>query len=163
MHYTASKSLRAGAFTLAETIISATILSTAMVAVVGLLSSGLSIAQKNSGATVAPVLAKRVVAEILLEKTGYVKTGLATTEPRVVKLYDAALRPVTQAGNSDNEKTYQEGSTTFEASFLVTWKMEDLTDELGPGMQALTVSVESPASGPAKNRRTFTYATLLHL
>jgi type II secretory pathway pseudopilin PulG len=152
-------------FTLAETLIAATIVSTSLVTVIGLLSSGLSLSQKNSGATVAPVLAKRVVAEILMENAACTRAVPATTmvQPRVVKLYDAALRPVSQSANGNSETTYQQGSAIMNASFLVTWTMVDRAADLGTGMKSLTVFVESPAGRPAKTRQSFTYATLLHL
>ena len=90
------------AFTLAETLIASAIVSTALLGVIGLLSSDLNLARKNTTSSVAPTLAKRVAAEVALENA---KTSLAATVvpplAHPLKLYDAALRPVTQpAGTS---------------------------------------------------------------
>ncbi|TLD70984.1 hypothetical protein FEM03_08675 [Phragmitibacter flavus] len=152
-HQPGSHRARRSGFTLTETLITATIVSSALLTVIGLFSTGLNIGRDSTQTTAASLLARRIAEEAALA---------ITTAPIDVPLtgtgtYTSSLTPI----ESDPGAT----SNPTQAAYIANWQTNDDSGNpdspLAPGVQLLVVTVESPASVPAANRKIYRYATLV--
>lgn len=165
-------------FTLTETLLSATLVAGALLTVVGLFSTSLGISRTSSKTTAASLLAKRV-GEDLRSQLESSASSLATipnltltsgenNPPLPVALFSSDLTPIdlASAGAATAELTtaqdeYINGFNKLEASHLATWFIKDRED-IATGCKLLVVTIESPAANPAKLRKVWHYATLIH-
>lgn len=144
-------------FTLSETLIAATVVSTAMIAVIGLLSTGLNLGRESTNTTSATILARRIAEDVAVQPVS--AAAPLGTGTQNVQLFDTSLQPLSTTGASA-QSAYQDGSPDLAAAYVATWELLPRTD-LGDNMSALIVTVESPAALAQDKRKTFRYATLL--
>jgi hypothetical protein len=143
-----------GGFTLAETVLSATIASSALITALSLMVSGVD-ATKDSHREVASVLLARRVAGEIQRIADKKDTSLH------VEVYDVAQQPLAKSDNANwSEADYAVGAPQFQASYLVSWQLTPPSAS-DPQVAGVKITVESPASAPKGNRHTYTYATLL--
>lgn len=145
---------KSGGFTLAETVLSATIASSALITALSLMASGVS-ATKDSHREVASVLLARRV-------TGEIQRQADRNDASLhVQVYDVAQQPLAKSENANwSEADYAAGASLFQASYLVSWQLTPPAAN-EPQVAGVKITVEAPASARKENRHTYTYATLL--
>ncbi len=149
-----SSRITSGGFTLAETVLSATIASSALITALSLMVSGVS-ATKDSHREIASVLLARRVAGEIQRQADRKNASLH------VQVYDVAQQPVAKTDNSGwSEADYTKGAAQFQASYLVSWQLTPPAAN-EPQVAAVKITVETPASATRENRHSYTYATLL--
>lgn len=155
----------AGGFSLVETILAMGITSTALLAVLGLLSTTLGGARDSRTETAAGMLVRRAVAEaralpaIVSEASGEVEAEIT--------LLDEALQPLlsTRQDPAQARAVYKDGSRDLRAAHIVQLRRMPLPDpadplQTVPGVARYVITVESPANAPEGRRRVHRYVTL---
>lgn len=139
-------------FTLVETTVSAGIISTALIAVLGLFSASMSTSRDTRDMVGANLLARRMAAEAT-------RADLMQNREVVVAAFDQALNLLeTSAAHAEVEGWYEAGAPVARAALIV--RMERIQPETGIiAAPRLVISVESPASAPAGRRKTHRYVT----
>ena len=140
---------RAG-FTLVESVVSAGIISSALLTVLGLLSSSMTTARDTRHQAAANILAEQLANRII-------HTAAAPAGGEVVEIYDLSLNRV-DSGTS--EALYSTGTNMPQAMFLCRAILdEDSPLALTTTGRRLIVTVEHPASAPAGNRQIHRYVS----
>jgi|GEM_PF-5848146 len=166
-----------GAFSLVETLLSASIVSGALLTILALFSSGLSIARESTRITYSALLARKVAEELSfvpsvpvhsfepLPLYGNMAMAKMAPEPMPqiessqVRFYTAFLESVGIISNG--KQLYDNGSQDLNAVYLVLVE-ETNRDDLGPGVKQLQINVEFPASAQAQSRKVHRFSTLVH-
>jgi Tfp pilus assembly protein PilV len=139
-------------FTLVETTVTAGIISTALLAVLGLFSASMTTSRETREMTGANLLARRLNLEVM-------QADLMKNRNEVVAVFDESLRLVASSLENQNVNGwYQAGASIKEASYVVK-----VTREVPPASviaaSEIVISVESPAVAPAGNRKAHRYVT----
>ena len=148
---------RRGGFSLAESIISVGIASSALLAVIGLLAGTLGGARETRVETVAGMVARQMLAEAREEMQVVPTPAL----PRVtLLLLDSAMQSLANS-RTDSGLTgaFQGGSPDPRAAYFAR---SEITPSLTqPGMLEAQVTVEAPANAPIGKRKIHRYVSLL--
>ncbi len=143
--------LRRG-FTLVETTVTAGIISTALLAVLGLFSASMTSSRETREMTGANLLARRLALEVT-------QADLLGGKERVVAVFDESMKLVASSLVDANVSSwYDIGANARGARFIASIKRTPPR----PGVVAaaeIVISVESPANAPAGNRKTHRYVT----
>lgn len=156
---------QAAGFSLVETLLAMGITSTALLTVLGLLSTTLGGARDTRTETAAGILARRIVAEAQALPP---IVGEATQEPQPeYLLVDSSMQPIltTRQDTAQAAAAYKSGSPLLEASYIAQLRrlpLKDPADPLSivPGISRYVITVESPANAPEGRRRVHRYVTL---
>lgn len=144
-------------FTLAETTLSAGIISTALIAVLSLLSSGISSTIDSRIETASSILARRLAAEASAQELP--EDGSPVEEDA---LFDTSLTCLASTASSSGAASLSEwqekGAPQVGATFFTTIRKEPPTATTP--LPRVVVTVEAPASAPAGKRRLYRYVTL---
>lgn len=152
-------------FSLVETLLAMGITSTALLTVLGLLSTTLGGARDSRNETAAGILARRIVAEA---KALPAITGEASADiqPEYL-LVDSSMQPLltTRQDAAQAAAAYKNGSPLLEASYIAQLRripLQDPADPVNevPGISRYIITVESPANAPQGRRRVHRYVTL---
>jgi uncharacterized protein (TIGR02598 family) len=141
-------------FTLTECMLSVAITATGLLTVIGLLVGVLSESRDSRAMTISGMLVRQLAGEareIMRENN----------PPReVILLVDNALQVIGHSRQSDGalNGAYSSGSLDPAASSFARLSRQD--DRDNPLLEKITITVETPASAPAGQRRVFHYATL---
>ena len=136
-------------FTLVEAVVSAGIISSGLLAVLGLLSASLTTARDTKHQAAANILAEQMANRVI---------HAAAPPPGdiSVEVYDLALK---RLDNGSNFTVFQIGSTDQRAIFVCRAVLDKDTDRFASTGRRLVISVEYPASAPEGNRHTHRYVS----
>ncbi len=148
---------RRGGFSLAESIISVGIASSALLAVIGLLAGTLGGARETRVETVAGMVARQMLAEAREDMQG----TSAPVLPRVSFLMlDSAMQTMASSRtDSGLAGVFQGGSADPQAAYFA--RSEVVISQAHPGMFEAHVTVEAPAAAPAGKRKVHRYVSLI--
>jgi type II secretory pathway pseudopilin PulG len=153
MHISQTRIRRDG-FTLTESLLSVAITATALLSVIGLLIGALSEARDSRAMTIAGMLVRQLAGEAR-------ELAADPAAPlEVIVLVDSALQVMKhsrETGGGLNGE-YQTGSSDPAASSFARMVRE--VDVSNPLVERIMITVETPASAPAQQRRVFHYATV---
>lgn len=154
MHFYSSISSAKRGFTLTESLLSVAITATALLSVIGLLIGALSEARDSRAMTISGMLVRQLAGEAReLAEDPYA--------PReVIVLVDSALQVIDHSRENGTSLSgvYLMGSTDPTASSFARLVREN--DAENPLLERVVITVETPASAPADQRRVFHYATV---
>lgn len=144
-------------FTMTECLLSITITSTALLAVIGMLMGTLEGARDSRSETVAGPLVRQLAGEAR-ELAGATEAGAPPQE--VVVLLDQAMQVMGHSRMSGARvlEQYAAGASGAEAGWFA--KMRKVPDERDALMDRIVITVESPAGAPQGQRKVLHYATL---
>lgn len=151
--YTPKSTLRSG-FTLTESLLSVAITATALLSVIGLLIGALSEARDSRAMTISGMLVRQLAGEAR-------ELAADPNAPlEVIVLVDSALQVIghSRENGSSLSGEYRSGSANPTASSFARMVREN--DSGNPLLERIVITVESPASAPADQRRVFHYATV---
>ncbi len=150
------KRFRRAGFSLAESVISVGIASSALLAVVGLLAGTLGGAQDTRVETAAGMLARQMAVEARDDMTRSPAPSLPLVN---ILLLDSAMQTLERSReNSGLSGTFQAGSPNLRAAYFARSEVElSLTQ---PGMLEVRITVEAPAAAPEGKRKVHRYVTL---
>ncbi len=154
MHLNRTRLASHKGFTLAESLLSVAITATALLTVIGLLIGALSEARDSRTMTISGMLVRQLAGEAR-------ELSSDPTAPReVIVLVDSALQVIghSRDGAGGLASEYQSGSADPVASSFARMVRED--DANNPLLERVMITVETPASAPANQRRVFHYATV---
>jgi|GEM_PF-6462446 len=149
-----SRFLSRHGFTLTECLLSVAITSTALLSVIGLLIGALGEAQDSRSMTSAGMLVRQLAGEAR-------ELNQDPNSPsEVIVLVDSALQVIGHSRNSSGglSSEYRSGSSNPEAASFA--RLQRQNDVLNPLLERILITVETPASAPADQRRVFQYATV---
>lgn len=147
---------RAG-FSLAESLISVGIASSALLAVIGLLAGTLGGARETRSETVAGMVARQMLAEARDDMSGSPAPVLPLAR---VLLLDSAMQTLARSREDAGlTGTFKSGSMDPQAAYLARSEVEPSSTQ--PGMLELRITVESPASAPEGKRKVHRYVSLV--
>lgn len=139
-------------FTLVETTVTAGIISTALLAVLGLFSASMTTSRQTREMTGANLLARRLALEVT-------QADLMRGNNQVVAVFDESLKLVASSvGNGNVIAWYERGAVVREARYIASIERERPPAGV-IGASEIVISVESPASAPAENRKAHRYVT----
>lgn len=139
-------------FTLVETTVTAGIISTALLAVLGLFSASMTTSRQTREMTGANLLARRLALEVT-------QAELMKDKTEVVAVFDESLALIASSVNDGNVSSwYNIGASAQEASYIA--KIDRRVPPAGVIAAAeIVISVESPAAAPAETRKAHRYVT----
>jgi len=139
-------------FTLVETTVTAGIISTALLAVLGLFSASMTTSRETREMTGANLLARRLSLEVT-------QADVLGDNNRVVAVFDESMKLVASSLIDGNVASwYNTGAAARNARFIVS--IDRTPPQLGViAASEIVISVESPATAPAGNRKAHRYVT----
>lgn len=152
--FTTAKSSQRG-FTLTECLLSVTITATALLSVIGLLVGALGSARDSRLQTASGMLVRQLAGEA----RELMQMQPETAPREVIVLLDHAMQVLGHSRDSGGslDSEYRAGSShPLAASFGRLVRTEDAADPL---LERVLITVETPASAPADQRKVFHYAT----
>ena len=141
-------------FTLTECLLSVAITSTALLSVIGLLLGALGEARDSRSMTASGMLVRQLAGEAR-------ELTQDPNAPReVIVLVDSALQVIGHSRRSDGglSSEYRAGSSDPNAASFA--RLQRQNDGANPLLERVLITVETPASAPANERRVFQYATV---
>jgi len=136
-------------FTLVEAAVSAGIISSGLLAVLGLLSASLTTARDTKHQGAANLLADQMANRVI-------HASAPPTRDQTVEIYDLSLRRLDN-GNADDE--YARGSSDPAAVFICRASIDADTPRSPETGRRLVITVEYPASATEGNRQTHRYVS----
>lgn len=139
-------------FTLVETTVSAGIISTALIALLGLFSASMSASRDTRDMVGANLLARRLAAEAA-------RTDLLQSRDVVVAAFDDSLKLLDSSStNGQVEGWYGAGVPRADATLIA--RVERIRPAAGVlAAPQLVISVETPAGAPEGRRKIHRYVT----
>lgn len=152
-----SKRLRRAGFSLAESVISVGIASSALLTIIGLMAGTLGGARETRTETVAGMLARQMAAEARDDLARVPAPSLPLVN---ILLLDSAMQTLERSREKAGlTGTFQSGSQDLRAAYLARSQVEPSTTQ--PGMMEVRITVEAPASAPEGKRNVHRYVTLV--
>ena len=141
-------------FSLAECLLSVAITATALLAVIGMLIGALGEARDSRTMTVSGMLVRQLAGEAreLMQETD---------SPReVIVLVDSALQVIGHSRSIGDSVGSDYKSGTANPNAFSFARLERKDDPVNPLLERVMITVETPASAPADQRKVFHYATV---
>ncbi len=141
-------------FSLAECLLAVSITATALLAVIGMLAGAMSSARDSRLQTTSGMLVRQLAGEAReLFQEG------AEAPADIVVMFDSAMQMMSHSRrDTEVHARYQNGCDEPTAATFV--RLQRAPDQDNPLLDRVLITVETPASAPAGQRKTLRYATL---